>query len=68
MSGRAGYGDWSVVNMGYGQQWRTYRRAYHQRLLPNELSQYEEDRLKITYELLRKLLEDPSAFMEHIKA
>ncbi|KAK0200298.1 cytochrome P450 [Desarmillaria ectypa] len=59
--------DFSFGLMEYGNEWRAQRRLFQQEFNPIAVERYHQCELKATHELLRRLLDDPNKFIEHIR-
>ncbi|GBE86826.1 cytochrome P450 [Sparassis crispa] len=59
--------NWFFTFMGYGQDWRVRRQAFHQEFHPAAAVKYRPRQVKVARELLRHLLADPDAFLEHLR-
>ena len=55
------------VLMNYGQEWRQHRRAFHQQMSPEVITQYEPIQLKASRKLLEHLLKSPHNVIGHLK-
>ncbi|KAF7371180.1 Cytochrome P450 [Mycena sanguinolenta] len=53
--------------MNYGHQWRTDRKLFHQALNARTVQNYHSQERAACHELLRRLLQDPSDIMEHLR-
>ncbi|KAI0714199.1 CyP450 monooxygenase [Cerioporus squamosus] len=51
--------EWLTVLKQYGVEWRHHRRAFHQYFNPETLPDYEPVQIKVTRDLLRRMLEHP---------
>ena len=51
----------------YGEQWRNYRRAFWQHFHPGAIDKYKPVQAIIARRFLLKLLQNPVAFMQHIR-
>ncbi|KAI0668327.1 CyP450 monooxygenase [Trametes maxima] len=59
--------EWSMPVIGYGSEWRTYRRNFHQNLHGNMVvSRYHGSIRHVTQDLLLNLLDQPNAFVRHV--
>ncbi|KAK0452985.1 cytochrome P450 [Desarmillaria tabescens] len=58
--------DFSFGLMEYGM-WRSQRRLFQQEFNPVAVERYHQCELKATHELLRRLLDNPNKFIEHIR-
>lgn len=51
----------------YGEKWREERRYFHQAFSPSVLNQYRPRLSSETGKLLKRLIDDPHDFMDHIR-
>lgn len=51
----------------YGNAWRATRRALHQEFKPLAVKNYYAGQISGAYELLRRLVESPDRWQEHLK-
>ncbi|KAJ6471903.1 cytochrome P450 [Mycena sanguinolenta] len=60
---------WNILLgfMNYGEQWRADRKLFHQALNARAARNYHPQERAACYELLRRLLQDPSNIMEHLR-
>ncbi|KAH8099402.1 cytochrome P450 [Cristinia sonorae] len=61
-----GFG-WAVAFTPYGDRWRDMRKAFHQDFNPDSAKQFNEIEVKAVHELLQRLIQKPSGFMEHAR-
>ena len=59
--------DWAMGFSRYGTRWRNMRREFHRYFHPTASQQYRPIEVKATHELIRRLLDTPSEFLEHIR-
>ena len=59
--------SWMFILMNYGAEWRQHRRAFHQQMNSEVISQYEPIQLKGTRNLLRGVLHSPKDVGAHLK-
>ncbi|KIJ97235.1 hypothetical protein K443DRAFT_257636 [Laccaria amethystina LaAM-08-1] len=59
--------SWILALMPYGTAWRRHRRAFHEHFHLNAVHKYVPIITKETQALLRRLLETPECFMDHIR-
>lgn len=53
--------------MNYGPEWRTHRRAFHQQMNSEVIAKYEPLQTNATRDTLRRLLESPKDWDDHLK-
>ncbi|GLB38676.1 putative cytochrome P450 family protein [Lyophyllum shimeji] len=53
--------------MDYGDYWRQHRRLMHQSFHPAAVTSFRPQELKAAHGLLRRLLDDPEGFLDHIR-
>ncbi|THH14926.1 hypothetical protein EW146_g5474 [Bondarzewia mesenterica] len=58
---------WSLGFVPYGQRWRDMRKAFHQYFHPTATLQYHPIEERATVELLKRLLDTPEDFIEHLR-
>ncbi|THH17674.1 hypothetical protein EW146_g3176 [Bondarzewia mesenterica] len=59
--------DWVLCFIPYGPRWRAIRKAFHGHFHPTATLQYQPMELKASHELLRRLLDKPEEFVEHLR-
>jgi cytochrome P450 len=59
--------SWILALKPYGTAWRRHRRAFHEHFHLNAVHKYVPIITKETQALLRRLLETPECFMDHIR-
>lgn len=59
--------DWVLGFIPYGQKWRDIRKAFHGHFHPTATLQYQPMEIKATHELLRRLVDNPADFVEHLR-
>ncbi len=59
--------DYNLAMNPYGDHWRRQRRAFHQHFHSNKVQIYEGSQVRGTRGLLRRLLETPDNFWEHVR-
>ncbi|PBL03378.1 cytochrome P450 [Armillaria gallica] len=57
----------SLGLMRYSDQWRTYRRMFHQYFQPRAVPAYNPVQMKATSVLLQQLHKSPDAFVHHVR-
>ena len=58
--------DFNSVLLPYGDQWRLHRRFFHQAFRADSVARFAPMQQQKSFQLLRRLLEGPSQFPEHI--
>ncbi|EIN07330.1 cytochrome P450 [Punctularia strigosozonata HHB-11173 SS5] len=58
---------WLIGFMGYGAEWRTQRRAFHQVLNSRESASYQPIQVREARKLLKRLLVSPERFYHHVR-
>ncbi|KAJ6529442.1 cytochrome P450 [Mycena vulgaris] len=59
--------DFNFGFMKYGDHWRVHRRLFHN-VFHNEAAQlFQPKELIVTHELLRRILQEPDAVMDHLR-
>ncbi|TCD67113.1 hypothetical protein EIP91_000576 [Steccherinum ochraceum] len=61
-----GFG-WAMSFVPYGDRWRDMRKAFHQDFNPDSAKQFNEIEAKAAHEMVRRLVRNPSGFMEHAR-
>ena len=56
-----------MVFTPYGNRWRDMRKAAHQSMNPEAVKQFNETEARAVHELLRRLVKEPAAFLDHIR-
>ncbi|KAM5539388.1 hypothetical protein V8D89_006840 [Ganoderma adspersum] len=59
--------EWTLGLIPYGQRWRDYRRALWQHFHPGAIVKYRPAQESIVPIFLKKLLDEPDGFMNHIQ-
>ena len=59
--------SWNLALMPYGTAWRQHRRAFHEHFHLNAVHKYVPIITKETQAFLRRLLETPECFRNHIR-
>ena len=59
--------DWSLGLLTYGQKWRDYRRALWQHFHPGAIVKYRPAQESIVPLFLKKLLDTPDAYTDHVQ-
>ncbi|ESK89264.1 cytochrome p450 [Moniliophthora roreri MCA 2997] len=59
--------DWNFGLQPYGDKWRTRRRIFLQSFNPNAAQQFRPQEIKATHFLLGRLLDNPEAFIVHLR-
>ncbi|KAJ3505494.1 hypothetical protein NLJ89_g7384 [Agrocybe chaxingu] len=59
--------SWLFGFMAYGEPWRERRRLFQQHFHPNEIKIHQPREVEYTHKMLRRLLDSPERFMEHIR-
>ncbi|KAI0739060.1 cytochrome P450 [Daedaleopsis nitida] len=67
MAHMTGFGSWEFATFGYGQAWRSHRRAFHEHFHRGEAAQYRALQRQQTRVFLRRLLAKPQGFVSHIR-
>ncbi|ETW76925.1 cytochrome P450 monooxygenase 16 [Heterobasidion irregulare TC 32-1] len=58
---------WALGFMPYGRKWRNARKAFHSCFNSTASLRYHRLELQASQELLRRLLDTPQAFVEHVR-
>ncbi|ETW76894.1 cytochrome P450 monooxygenase 74 [Heterobasidion irregulare TC 32-1] len=58
---------WALGFMPYGRKWRNTRKAFHSCFNSTASLRYHRLDLQASHELLRRLLDTPQAFVEHVR-
>lgn len=53
--------------MKYGERWRAHRRLFQQVMNPQTVSKFRHVQAEKIQEYLRRLLDDPENFSEHVE-
>ena len=53
--------------MPYGEAWRERRKLFTQYFHPNNANVYQPHELEYTRKIVRRLLDSPERFMEHLR-
>ena len=59
--------EWALGVLPYGEVWRDYRRALWQHFHPGAITKYRPVQQAAVPLFLKKLLDDPMGFNEHIQ-
>ncbi|KIP12391.1 hypothetical protein PHLGIDRAFT_332753 [Phlebiopsis gigantea 11061_1 CR5-6] len=59
--------DINFAFKSYGEQWREQRRSFHQIFTPSVVTQYRPRISSEAGKLLKRLIDDPEDFMDHIR-
>ncbi|KAJ8689905.1 hypothetical protein PTI98_012762 [Pleurotus ostreatus] len=59
--------DWSFGHMPYGDRWRAHRKMFHTQFQPSSVSQFWPIQLKEAHAILRRLLDEPDALIDHLR-
>ncbi|KAF4566361.1 hypothetical protein EYR36_011787 [Pleurotus pulmonarius] len=59
--------DWSFGHMPYGDRWRAHRKTFHTQFQPSSVSQFWPIQLKEAHAILRRLLDEPDALIDHLR-
>ncbi|KAF9008611.1 putative CyP450 monooxygenase [Hymenopellis radicata] len=59
--------DYSITSMPYGHKWRQHRKLLHDYFSAARIHQYHAVQLNETRNFLRRLLDTPEQFMDHIR-
>ena len=51
----------------YGDRWRDMRKTIHQDFNPDAVKRFNDIEVAAVHELLRRLIQSPSGFMEHTR-
>ncbi|EPQ53769.1 cytochrome P450 [Gloeophyllum trabeum ATCC 11539] len=57
--------NWNTSLMPYGDKWRKHRRSFHQFFNSAVCPKYRDVQVRESHEMLGRLLQDPSKFLEH---
>ena len=63
---RMGFG-WSLGFTPYNEWWKHSRALFHKHFKPTAVAQFRPKKLKAAHEFLRRLLDDPEHFNEHMQ-
>ncbi|KAF8885367.1 cytochrome P450 [Infundibulicybe gibba] len=58
---------WLFAFMPYGDYWRSHRRLFHQEFHPTAAIRYQPQEMRVTREMLQRLLDTPDDFMIHLR-
>ncbi|KAJ7723619.1 cytochrome P450 [Mycena maculata] len=58
--------DSNLVLMNYGDQWRAHRKLFHNMFHAEAAKKFHPKVVAATHELLRRILEKPDGFMDHL--
>ena len=58
---------WLFGFMAYGEAWKERRRLFQRYFHPSDVKIHQPRELEHTHILLRKLLESPEKFMDHVR-
>ncbi|KAJ3886163.1 cytochrome P450 [Lentinula edodes] len=59
--------DWSFGQMSYGPRWKMHRTMFHRQFHSSVVSDFWPIQLKEAHELIRRILHEPEALLEHLK-
>ncbi|KAI0335310.1 cytochrome P450 [Cubamyces sp. BRFM 1775] len=59
--------DWNVALMGYGQQWRQTRRAFHEHFHQGAARRYESTQLSGARKYVTRLLANPDNYVQDLR-
>ena len=59
--------SWMFILMNYGAEWRQHRRAFHQHMNSEVVSQYQPIQHKATRQMLRSVLHSPKDIGAHLE-
>ncbi|THU81062.1 cytochrome P450 [Dendrothele bispora CBS 962.96] len=59
--------DWVLGMMAYGDEWRAIRRLFNQEFHQTAAARFQPRELKRTHILLRRILDSPDDFLDHIR-
>jgi len=59
--------EWALTLQDYGPNWRRHRRAVHEQFRPTSIEEYKPIVKRESRRLLRRLLESPQDFKNHVK-
>ncbi|KAF8917161.1 cytochrome P450 [Mucidula mucida] len=58
---------WNVSFFRYSDSWRLHRKILHQYFNANAVTSYQPVQLSVTIEMLRKILQTPDDFFNHVR-
>ncbi|KAI0076600.1 cytochrome P450 [Panus rudis PR-1116 ss-1] len=58
---------WGGANVGYGDDWRGIRRAFHQVFSPDDIHKYFDTYIEANRDLLVRLIDSPERFIDHFR-
>jgi len=61
-----GFG-WAMAFAPYGDRWRDMRKTFHQHFNPDSVKHFNDIEVKAVHEMLHRLIQHPSGFMEHAR-
>lgn len=50
-----------------GDRWRAHRKTFHAQFQPSSVSQFRPIQLKEAHAILRRLLDEPEALIDHLR-
>lgn len=59
--------DWNFGFMSNTDEWKKYRRVFMSKFGPGNVHIYDPVQENASHELLQRLLEEPEAFLDHIR-
>ncbi|OAX35000.1 cytochrome P450, partial [Rhizopogon vinicolor AM-OR11-026] len=59
--------EWATTMLSYGERFKTHRRLFHQAFRPEAVLSYRPKQLQKTFEMLPRLLHDPTSYAGHFK-
>ncbi|KAJ3913181.1 cytochrome P450, partial [Lentinula edodes] len=59
--------DWSFGQMSYGPRWKMHRTMFHRQFHSSVVSNFWPIQLKEAHKLIRRILHEPEALLEHLK-
>ena len=59
--------DNNMAMLRYGPWWRRHKRAFQQYFSPGNIASFHPILSEVSHRFLLKLLEDPTAFKDHIR-
>jgi cytochrome P450 len=61
-----GFG-WSLGFTPYNEWWKHSRKVFHKHFQPSAVPQFRPMKIKAAHNFLRRLLDDPERFHEHMQ-
>jgi len=59
--------DFNFGLIPYGQWWRRHRRVFHEHFHPNAIRKYQPVQAREAHAFIKRLLESPKKFKQHIR-